>query len=276
MNTEPLKAPTTPAIQFAVQTVWMCLRTLQKADDLSPQAPHIHVALSALEGLCRTPYSASDIDAILAQLGTPTLQALRNLLADAEHHDEHHHADNILRAANDSFNLDARIQSVYAKMVQSELQMIGRTLPLAVGTRCTFVGCGALPLTAIYINHFAGLQVDALDCHQPCCSVGNRVIRHIANDRPITVHHARGEKYDFSNTPLVYVASMVPNKREVFACIAATNPDAHVLTRGGHGLRQVFYSAVDIDGLLSDGWTCIGVTPPPEGVKNTSYLFRRT
>jgi hypothetical protein len=256
-------------VSFATQTICHCTQCLATARDLSPNHPAIHVVLASLEGLCRTPFNADDVNAILQGID---IHMLRHYLAEAEHADEHFHAQQILSASNDDFNLHARVQGVYARMVKSELDMAAGHMG-ALPERCVFVGCGALPLTAVYINHFSGMKVTAIDCHEPCAAIGLQVIEKIgASDVDIVV--STGETFDYTAYGLVYVASMVPNKIEVMRQIGATNPNALVITRGGAGLRQLFYAGIDRETFLAEGWECLAIAPPPEGVKNTSYLFR--
>lgn len=131
-----------------------------------------------------------------------------------------------------------------------------------------------LPLTSIFVSKLANIEVVGIDCHQECVDLGTQVLSRFFPKEKVSLQAVAGEHFDYSQADVVYVAAMVPNKAEVFHQIAKTNPAAFCITRGGAGLREVFYESVDMGALAGVGWSCVAVQPPIFPIRNTSYIFK--
>ena len=257
----------TEDIQFALNTLYSVIETLSHAPNLNPTSPYAQTAIGTLDGLCKASFSPEETETLLNIFGQDNLQALHTLLSKAEILSE------MYNAQRTDINLYERIHSAYASMVEKEIALIKKHLNPTPDLKCAFVGCGPMPLTSVLIQHFLPCTMHCLESDRQYLPLAQKFLEFHQLSKTIHTLHIQGEHYDFANTDLIYIAGMVTNKSGVFQRIAQTNPNALVITRGGAGLRELFYAKVDCQELEQQGWQCLGITTPPTGIKNTSYLF---
>jgi hypothetical protein len=160
----------------------------------------------------------------------------------------------------------------YRHLVGSELRSLPPDLALSRGRSVAFVGAGPLPLSAILLNVRSGLKVTCIDRNLEACRMAGALCRklHLSG---VDVVCAGGARYDYGQSPVVFIASLVPDKRKVMRRIRETGPQALVALRSTEGLSTLPYDPVDEAELKAMGCRPFGRTSPGPYAINTTLLY---
>jgi hypothetical protein len=244
--------------------------------DLSPRNPSINAALGALVDSVMAA-GARDEEAA-AVLGDPGLQALRGSLvgklATAEGEMERHWGERLAaRAGLAAGDLaDFVYWDCYRRLVEGELCRLPPLLHLAEGQSMSFVGAGALPLSAILMHVRTGAEVTCIDVDPHACRIARRLCDRLGLVG-IGIRCAHGADCDYAQSPVVLVASLVSEKAEVVARVREACPAALIALRSAEGLSTLLYDPVDEPAIEAMGCTLVGRTARHPRIINTTLIY---
>jgi hypothetical protein len=160
----------------------------------------------------------------------------------------------------------------YRHLVGAELGNLPPDLEVGKGQSIAFVGAGPLPLSAIIMHLSTGTKVTCIDRDPRACRLACELCRK-AGLIGIDVACADGADYDFADSPVVFVASLVPEKAKVMQCIRERRPRACVALRSAEGLRTLLYDPVDETELAAMGCGFLGRTGYSPQAINTTLFY---
>jgi len=178
------------------------------------------------------------------------LNKLRAKLSDIECNTEKYHARKIIGAKDPMAELEN-----YAKVgIRRALSAIERTvihdIRHEIGHREAFIGCGALPLTSIWLAKDYGIKTVAVDNDKEAVFLARKVVNRLGLSRYIRVVNSSGQDFNYANYCVVHIASMAgrnsSEKRAIFKRVKATaDTDTVIIGRTTRGLRSLIYAPVD-------------------------------
>ncbi len=243
--------------------------------DLSPRNPAVNDALSAL---VRGILEGCPPDDVADVLEEPRVRAIRGdlirRLAVAEGEMEQCWGETF--CARDSLAptdfRDFIYWDCYRHLVGAELGILPPDLGLEKGQSIAFVGAGPLPLSAIIMHLSTGRKVTCIDRDPRACSLACELCRK-GGLTGIAVTCADGADYDYANSPIVFIASLVPEKAKVMRCIRERCPRACVALRSAEGLCSLLYDPVDETELVAMGCGFLGRTGYNPQIINTTLFY---
>ncbi len=125
----------------------------------------------------------------------------------------------------------------YAGMLEREFAMSG----LSPGMKALHVGCGPLPMTAMYLAR-KQIQVTAVDIEQDILKSAHGVIRRSSLQGMITLVRACGSGIDFSGYDAIWLSLHVrPMDKVIRQALKFMDPDARIIFRRPRGSLSRFY-----------------------------------
>jgi nicotianamine synthase-like protein len=248
---------------------------LGRETDLSPRNPVVNDALSALVRGILKGCPPDDVGEVLDDRGVCAIRGeLIERLAVAEGDMERCWGEAF--CARGGLELghfrDFTYWDCYRHLVGAELGNLPPDRALGNGQSIAFVGAGPLPLSAIVMHLSTRRQVTCVDRDPRACRLACELCRK-AGLTGIHVTCADGADYDYANCPVVFVASLVPEKAKVMQCIRETCPRACVALRSAEGLRTLLYDPVDEAELEAMGCGFLGRTAYNPQVINTTLFY---
>jgi hypothetical protein len=222
---------------------------LKTASDRSPTNPLITETLSALVEnivLAEEHFSDSEKKQVLNH---PQIRAVRRAmlaeLSEAEYAMELYFSDKFLQ--NPDFkekNLNEfwYLQN-YLDLVDLELEKV--SISKHPDKEIVFIGSGPLPLTAIIMAQKTGMKITCLDMDEAAVKRGEALAEKLGMGDKLHFTQSAGHEYDYRDTTLVMVASLVADKKEVLEQIRSTAHDEpEVALRSAEGLHALLYDPV--------------------------------
>jgi Nicotianamine synthase protein len=252
--------------------------TLIGEDDLSPRNPKINRVLSALVQGITEGCPANDVGDVLQD---PAVRAARGellgRLAIAECEMERSWGEKF--CSRSSLTVDDFSEFIYwdcyCHLVAGELQHLSLCPKAGAARAIAFVGSGPLPLSAIIMHARTGMKVTCIDVDPRACRLA-RELGCKAGFADIAVECADGAEFDFTNHPVAFIASLVPEKTRVVRRIRETCPHALVALRSVEGLCTLLYEAVDEEELNAAGCRFVSRTVHNPQVINTTLFYEAT
>ncbi|MEN4006327.1 MAG: flippase-like domain-containing protein [Methanobacteriaceae archaeon] len=125
----------------------------------------------------------------------------------------------------------------YHRLVEREL----KSASLKPGAAVLHIGCGHLPMTALYLAEM-GFQVVAIDYDPAAVRSARQIVRSRLLDKRITILEAEGSKIDCSPYDAVWVSLVVSDKQRVVAqALQTLRHGASVLYRNYQGPLTLLY-----------------------------------
>jgi nicotianamine synthase-like protein len=248
---------------------------LDRETDLSPRNPVINRALSALVHGILEGCPPADVKDVVDDPGVRAIRGeLIGKLAAAEGEMERCWGEMLCaRASLAPTDLaDFIYWDCYRDLVAAELGKLPADLGLGKGQSIAFVGAGPLPLSAIILHAGTGLRVTCIDCDPRACRIACELCRK-AGLPGIDIACAGGAAYDYAGHPVVFIASLVPDKGKVMRCIRERCPRAVVGLRSAEGLCSLLYDQVDEMELEAMGCGFLGRTGYNPQVINTTLFY---
>jgi hypothetical protein len=124
----------------------------------------------------------------------------------------------------------------YRSLIGAELALLGPT----VASSATFLGSGALPLTAVLLaSLLPGLRVQCVDNDPEACELSSALVRRLGMEDRTTIIEARAEEVQFQSGDVVICASLLqaPTLYEALA----KNGAKTVVIRDAEGLFRLCY-----------------------------------
>lgn len=250
---------------------------LKTADDRSPNNPLITETLSALVEnivLAEEHFSETEKKQVL---DNPQIRAVRRAmlteLSEAEYAMELYFSDKFLQ--NPDFvekNLNEfwYLQN-YLDLVDLELEKV--SVSKHPDKEVVFIGSGPLPLTAIIMAQKTGMKITCLDMDEAAVKRGEALAEKLGMGDQLHFTQSAGNEYDYRDTALVMVASLVADKKQVLERIKATAQDApEVALRSAEGLHALLYDPVKPSMLEEFNMRVERETRPTPAVINSTLV----
>lgn len=116
-----------------------------------------------------------------------------------------------------------------------------------------FVGCGAMPLTAIGLAERFGVSVDCFDTDPEVCKLAADLAARTPQAKVVRIMRQNGLEIDYSLYDVVFVANLVQPRSAVLKRIAGFNNVKALMTRRVRGLVSLMYSSLDEQALADLG-----------------------
>ena len=135
----------------------------------------------------------------------------------------------------------APVESDYLHTVASRVVVEAAAAGIGVGSLVLFIGCGPYPESALALAERIGCAVVCLDSDYEAVVWARALVRRLRLDELVTVLCADGRDFDPGPFSHVFVASLVPQKREILEMVERCGAsDARVIFRYGAGLKRLF------------------------------------
>ncbi|MEW9673846.1 nicotianamine synthase family protein [Ammoniphilus sp. 3BR4] len=263
-----------------IESIYVTNFILNREKDLSPRNPMINETLTHLVKCVSLMFTESETKRILADLH---IQRIRNgmmkKLAQAETEMEFYYAQEFARKP--SLSLDDLKRFLYwdnyEALIETEIRGLQASdLPytLQPGESVAFVGSGPLPLSAVILAYKVGGRMTCIDVDERACESAKKLIMGLGLEGEIFVECTAGENHDYGRHPLIFMASLVPNKAEVISRIRLTREDAVLAVRSADGVRELLYEPVDEKELSAMGCTLKGRTYADSKIINSTLFYR--
>ncbi|MFC5452723.1 nicotianamine synthase family protein [Paenibacillus aestuarii] len=250
--------------------------TLQRETDLTPANTTVTDTIAHLLNRIRESYTTDEIQSVLDNEAIKDIQGeLLAKLAEAEYQVE------LFESERYSSLIPITVTDLeqfknwnnYVNLIERELAHLPHELQHA--SPIVFIGSGPLPLSAILISQKMQVKVIGVDTNPEACASAQLLLQRLGLDDRITIVHGNGTTFDYAKYPLIFIASLVTNKPEVFEQIQRTNPDAIVVVRSVEGMRQLAYVKVPEEEISASGWSLFSKAMPTAAKVINSTLFYR-
>ena len=152
-------------------------------------------------------------------------------------------------------------QVFYRNMLEREVEAAG----LEPGGRIIHVGCGSLPITAIYLGE-KGFRVLAVDRDPAAVSRARDVICREGLEDRVDVQKANGESADCSGFDAIWISFHVePRDKVLDSCLASLKEGGRVVLRTPSGMLAWLYS--EASGVV-EAARCLGQVAHKGGKKS--------
>tara|TARA_Y100001960_G_C14782785_1_gene888135 strand:+ start:3453 stop:4229 length:777 start_codon:yes stop_codon:yes gene_type:complete len=241
---------------------------LKVQDDLSPNNKLVNYVLSSLvqvsnDNCCKL-CSVTDCSKV-----QNAICDFRTICAKSECEMEKYWAD--IFNSKDSLTLED-LKSFwyydnYELITDKEVTLMKRNIKDLESKKIIFVGSGSMPLTALIMHYKYGLDVTLLDMDREAVEKSQKLVKKLGLN--ITVEHKDFFEYNLSGFDVVFLASLVADKKQAIEKIKVSGT-THFLTRGADGVYKIFYD--DLSDDIKSGMQ-YSYIPSDHKTLNSSYLF---
>lgn len=156
----------------------------------------------------------------------------------------------------------------YEALCRAEAELIGGKMY----DRISFLGAGALPLTAILLSKmFPQAHVTCVDMDEDACSLSRALIEKAELGRQIEVLHQNATAYIPSRNELVICAALLKDAEAVYEHVLL-QPDCDLIVRDSEGVYRFLYSEAR---LPDRRFVEVGKTTLDTRRINTSRYYRQ-
>lgn len=264
-----------------ITTILHTFNGMAAQKDLSPRNPVVNEMLTNYVGqIIEAEDAITDAAGILNNKQVKRIiKPLRSLLASAEFEMESYFANDFAGAGRLSQQDLSRFwyRDNYKALVDIELKGIAdfsaETDYLHDPRPIAFVGSGPLPLSAIDYCLATGRSCDCVELSESAVGQSRQLIENLGLQDKVHVIHQDGRNVDYNAYGVVFVAALVPQKKEVLTQIRNTASDAIIGVRSAEGLIELLYTPVKIEEVESQGFKHCGTThSTPEAVNSTCFF----
>lgn len=136
-----------------------------------------------------------------------------------------------------------------------------------------FIGCGSLPISAIFYNIITQLPVIAIDMDLESCQYASNFINKLELSKSIDIVNIDAQYYDYNDDQLVVIANMIINLENVIKILSKKHIK-YIIYRNTSGLRSMYYQHLN-DDIIKSSYENIKCTNPVDnGFISTSFLCR--
>lgn len=166
----------------------------------------------------------------------------------------------------------------YFSLTCKEINILTENIePISVtgSGKVAFVGQGPLPLTMLIFHQETCIPCVGVDIENSATEYANLLSQKIGF-HSITNDVCDGALYDYSNTPIIFLASMIPNKKAVLERILETrdNKPTLVNVRTAENLSTLLYQPFDLQKDLPGPYQILGKTEFDNKTINTTYCLK--
>ncbi|VEL98337.1 nicotianamine synthase-like protein [Alteromonas sp. 76-1] len=133
---------------------------------------------------------------------------------------------------------DYPLNTRFQRLLQRETSMLkGEKISKAL-----FIGSGPLPISAIWLHNYLGIDIDCIDVCEHAINCSKVLLDMFDLKYKINVIHQPNPQYDVSEYDVIIIALLAKPKDEILNNIFNTMSDAcEVICRTSFGLRKVIY-----------------------------------
>ncbi|MBB6449575.1 hypothetical protein HNR44_001524 [Geomicrobium halophilum] len=247
---------------------------LKREKDLSPANPLINHTLSNLVHKLSSPIQHAHII-----LEHPHIQEIKDdmieQLAAAECDMEKYFGSYFVENASSLDDLSSFLYwENYKELTTTEVNKLHNlTSSWKELNRICFIGSGALPLSPLLMSKELNVTIDCLDVDKSAYSIGKSLIHQLHKDEQLFYKYKDGKKFNYQDTDLVVIASLVPNKELIIEQIRRTNPNTIIALRSSEGLHTLLYHPINISIIEQLGYQLIGNTFANSFIINSTLFF---
>jgi hypothetical protein len=251
-------------------------KILMDEHDLSPNNPIINQTLYSLVTNLGKLFAHELEEEILSDREISKIRRdMLRMLETAETHMEFHYAEKFIKDTPNINNLKSFIYwDNYEKLVDIELNKLFEIVERKRLSSIAFVGSGPLPLSTILLQQQTGKRVVCLDINAEAYDLGKKLIEQYSLQHSLKYVLADGASFHYNGYNLVWIASLVPNKKEVVKRIYETNPNAIIAIRSVDGIYQLLYEPVDATVFQHVVCEEIGRTKANSSIINSTIFYR--
>jgi hypothetical protein len=158
----------------------------------------------------------------------------------------------------------------YDALLKAEISKIENTPSIK---NICFLGCGAMPLTAIALSKFAEVRtISAYDNDSEALELANSLFKNHATPK-ISCHLQDAQNIDYLSFDLIFVASLVTNKTTVLKRISDTSKiNTIIVIRTAEKMRRLIYEPIDINNIPKN-FKVLAYTGIVPQSSNSTYFF---
>jgi hypothetical protein len=217
-------------------------RYLQQSSDFSPRNPKINSLLTELFYMTTHLIENETIKAHLAFVEKILfLKEFRDLLAKTEEAMEYYWAEKL---GNDpEYNYNSLSKFIYWKnyssLVEKEYALLKQHANNLSVQSC-FIGQGPLPISMLIYQKMTNAQCIGIDISKEAICASCTLITTADN---CTCVHIDGADYDYTNAPVIFIASMVPDKDIIMNKIKQDRKGkpTFIMVRTAENLSEIYY-----------------------------------
>lgn len=251
----------------AVKAIRDSYQLLSASDNLSPHNAEVTGSLTLLVRTLTANSTSQELTRYL--LDTPDLAAERSNLPElcgrAECEMEKYWARKLL--AQDKIDLrDFWYFDEYRALTRTEMRLFGRR----DFDDISFLGAGALPLTAIMMAHrFPATQVKCVDFDPEACALAQALVKRLGL-RNVSVHQMDALDYMPAQGELVICASLLQERGAIYRKLV--DFPCTLMVRDAEGVYQFLYKAAE---LPESGFREVAKTKIHPKRINTTRLYEQ-
>ncbi len=229
-------------------------RLYQILDDLAHMNTGTHLAKLILE--------EPDIRRVL-----PTIRSYYSRFFDVH---EMHLAQKLIESDNPWKTLKTySLYPRYDTLIKNQIQ----AMHITNNSKLIFVGCGAVPMSLILLNHLYGIKSTGLDACSETVKLSKKVVLSLGLEKEIKIIHSNDLDLEKLNWNIALIAALAEPKARIFKNlkkILKKRDDAFIIFRTYTGMRAVLYKPVQSSDIK--GFKITKEIFPTERVNNTTVF----
>lgn len=112
-------------------------------------------------------------------------------------------------------------------------------------SRISFLGSGALPLTAFLLaQNCPQIKIACVDCDAVACDLSEQLSRKTGLGNHVNIHHMNAQEYTPEENELVICASLLQGREQLYQRF--TDHDCALVVRDAEGAYQYLYKAAEL------------------------------
>lgn len=273
---KPVRKQSNPRTEYVIRCITDVHDVLRAEKDLSPRNARVNSALTNLVSCLTQSYDPLEECSILGDTRIAGIrQDLLTYLSRAEAEMEKYWADYLCH--KDKITAQDLTEFWYWKnyedLVTAELSMLPR-MENKPDKGIAFVGAGPLPLSAIIMHQKTGMPVTCIDNDPVACAKAQKLVDKMGLTNNIRVVCSDGADIHYKDHPVVFIASLVPNKDAVIRQIRSGQEGCHIGIRSAERLHILLYEPIEKDMGEKMGLDFVTQTAhKPETINTTLFYF---
>lgn len=163
----------------------------------------------------------------------------------------------------------------YQSLVEKEWALYERLPTLSPLTaRFAFVGCGAMPLTAIGMARNYNVPVDCFDVNPDAVQLAKVLVKELGLEDKVTCQHVNGLDINYAPYDIVIVANLAQPQGDILKRISTHQNVKAVIVRIVEDLVTLLYPSINLEKVHEVGWkVATRVTPGDKRSVHQSVLL---
>lgn len=143
----------------------------------------------------------------------------------------------------------------YQSLVEKEWALYESLSTLSPSSaRFAFVGCGAMPLTAIGMAKNYNVSVDCFDINPDAVRLAKALVKELGLEDKVMCQHTNGLDINYAPYDIVIVANLAQPQRDILERIATHKNVKAVIVRIVEDLVTLLYPSINLETVHETGW----------------------